>query len=964
MAPNDGDFSFKLVIYLIFTVFLSVVTSNFVQYSREDLLLLRDRTYGPNFTVKRSDFDEFLEWTESEDRKLNNCRKRGRRSGHLVRSRRRLSKVPVPSIVLSNVRSVLNKSDELSFRVQNLKDYKNACAICLTETWLTPAHPDSLVQPSGFTMYRRDRDRVITGKDKGGGVCLLVNESWCSDVKIVSQDCSTDIEFLTIKCRPFYLPREFSSVTMTAVYIHPKADSKVALDTLRKVIASTENSDPDTLSIVLGDFNQVNMRTVLPDFRQQVTCPTRGDRTLDHCYCKLKGAYKSVPRANFGNSDHSTVLLIPAYKQKLKQSKPTQRTIQVWSQESVDQLQDCFEQTNWDLFKEGNDLDQCTETVTDYIRFCEELCVPTKVKTLYPNNKPWFNKVVRSRLVAKDQAFRDKESDPESYRRAKSDLNKAIRDTKREYKERIEDNFATDDPREAWANINLVTNYKGAKRSASTDDASLPDKLNEFYARFDKENHEAAVAPSEAAAPSLVIEPWQVQNKFRRLKERKAAGPDDIKPRILKNCAAQLAQIFSFIFNWSLSLNRVPTLWKQAVVVPVPKKARVTCLNDLRPVALTSVPMKTFEGMILHHLKSLIPRTLDPYQFAYRANRSVEDAISIFLHEILNHLDKKNSYVRILFIDYSSAFNTIIPSKLYVKLLEILKLPRFLCNWILDFLLDRRQVVKVGSNVSETMVLNTGTPQGCVLSPILYSLFTHDCVASENNCFVAKFADDTTVSGMISNNDETSYRAQVESIVKWCADSNLILNTAKTKEMIIDFRKNVNEKLPIMINGEAIEQVEEFKFLGTILSSDLSWHVNSNSVLKKSRQRLYFLRKLKQFGVSREILIQFYGAIIQSILCNSITVWFGRVSSSDLGKLNSVVRAAEKIIGCGLPSLQSLYNDRIVKKAKSIVADESHPARGYFNLLPSGRRYRTFRGNKRFVNSCYPSAVKILNSYY
>jgi hypothetical protein len=92
------------------------------------------------------------------------------------------------------------------------------------------------------------------------------------------------------------------------------------------------------------------------------------------------------------------------------------------------------------------------------------------------------------------------------------------------------------------------------------------------------------------------------------------------------------------------------------------------------------------------------------------------------------NLDKRNTYVRMLFIDYSSAFNTIVPSKLIIKL-EALGLDPALCNWVLDFLTCRPQVVKVGNNISTSLTLNTVVPQGCVLSPLLYSLFTHDCEA-------------------------------------------------------------------------------------------------------------------------------------------------------------------------------------------------------------------------------------------
>ena len=115
-------------------------------------------------------------------------------------------------------------------------------------------------------------------------MCFLVNNQWCSDIKFISKGCTMDIEHLTIKCRPYYLPREFSSVTLTSVYIHPKADTLVALNDLADVISEYENRDPDTLSIIAGDFNKANLKAVLPNFKQHVTCPTRGQNTLDHCY--------------------------------------------------------------------------------------------------------------------------------------------------------------------------------------------------------------------------------------------------------------------------------------------------------------------------------------------------------------------------------------------------------------------------------------------------------------------------------------------------------------------------------------------------------------------------------------------------------------------------------------------------------------------------------------------------------
>ena len=173
-----------------------------------------------------------------------------------------------------------------------------------------------------------------------------------------------------------------------------------------------------------------------------------------------------------------------------------------------------------------------------------------------------------------------------------------------------------------------------------------------------------------------------------------------------------------------------------------------------------------------------------------------------------------------LFIDYSSAFNTIVPSKFIIKF-EALGLNPTLCNWVLYFLAGRPQVVKVGNNTSTLLILNTGAQQGCVLSPLLYSPFTHDCFAAHASNSIIKFADDTTVVGLITNNYETACRENMRALGVWCQENNLTLKVNKTKEMIVYFRRQQREHPPIQIKGTAVEKVESFKFLGVHITDKL-----------------------------------------------------------------------------------------------------------------------------------------------
>jgi hypothetical protein len=274
--------------------------------------------------------------------------------------------------------------------------------------------------------------------------------------------------------------------------------------------------------------------------------------------------------------------------------------------------------------------------------------------------------------------------------------------------------------------------------------------------------------------------------------------------------------------------------------------------------------MKCFERLVMAHINTSIPETLDPLQFAYRPNRSTDVAISIALHYALSHLDKRNTYVKMLFIDYISAFNTVVPTKLITKLRN-LGLNTSLFNWILNFLTGRPQVVRVGNNTSATLIFNTGAPQRCVVSPLLSSCSLMTAWPGTTPTPPPfKFADDTTVVGLITDNNETAYREEVRDLAVWCQDNNLSLKVIKTKERIVDYRKRRAEHTPILIDRAVVEQVESFKFLGVHINNKQSWSKYTKTVVKRARQSLFPLRRLKSSGMGPQILKRFYICTIES----------------------------------------------------------------------------------------------------
>ena len=388
-------------------------------------------------------------------------------------------------------------------------------------------------------------------------------------------------------------------------------------------------------------------------------------------------------------------------------------------------------------------------------------------------------------------------------------------------------------------------------------------------------------------------------------------------------------------------------------------------MNDLRPIALTSVLMKSLERIVLSLFLPRVQPHLDPHQFAYRSKRGVEDAIVLFTHNIYKHLDQPKTYVRTMFIDFSSAFNTIQPHLLIPKLRDY-GVCDTISAWVLEFLTMRPQfvIVKTDNHCynSDILVTNTGAPQGTVLSPVLFSIYTNDCQSANDHTPIIKYADDTSITGLITKQEDLiDYHSEVSNFVDWCERHFLQLNVKKTKEIIFDFRLKQNNHESVLICNEVVERVNNYKYLGIIFDENLDWDLQSSKVCSKLNQRLFFLRKLKQFNVDNTLLYLFFKSCIHSIYTFCVIAWGGNCSKKQTCKIDSVIKRSSKIInGEQLSSFEAVFFDLCNKKLISISKDETHPLFKsiIFSKIRANRLIHVKSRTSRFLNSFFPTAVR------
>ena len=229
--------------------------------------------------------------------------------------------------------------------------FHSASLMCFTETWLSEKVADSHVNIEGFSIFCADRPKD-SGKLKGGGLCVFENDQLChpNNIRIKHKSCSQNAEIFIMGLRPYYLPREFSHVILTTIYVpNNTVANKEALE-ISEALRNYESSAQDALFLINGDFNHSKLLQSWNQYYQHIHCTTRNTATNDYCYSNIKDSYSAIQMANLGESDHNLVFVRPKYLPIVQRIKPKTVLVKNLTAEAITRLQGAFECTDWSVF--------------------------------------------------------------------------------------------------------------------------------------------------------------------------------------------------------------------------------------------------------------------------------------------------------------------------------------------------------------------------------------------------------------------------------------------------------------------------------------------------------------------------------------------------------------------------------------------------------------------------------------
>ena len=802
--------------------------------------------------------------------------------------------------------------------------------------------------------------------------------------------CCTNHESLWLRLRPFRLPRDFSCIIVGVIYHPPSADNHELYDCLINSLDKILARYPLAGVVIMGDFNQFDHKRLCRNtsLTQIVKKATRGNAILDLIFTNMKHWYNTpeiLPA--IGQSDHMSIFF-----QSLNRQQRPNTTTKVWIPK----------RNPWNIKAIGRFLNDLDWSVLTFLPSCQEKCdffyniilmgldtiLPKKSVKLHCRDKPWITPDLKFLISQRQKAFVS--GNLSEYNMLRNKVIREVKQSKFKFYESQISNLKNSKPRKWWSAIKSLAGYfkRSLLRSVEVDGSIMQGK--DLATAINK----AFVAPSEMLPPLTPLDKQPIENpsisyfisaadvepRLRAVKSNKSPGPDSLPNWFLNTFSFELAEPVSIIFNASIKQACVPYQWKEANVIPVPKTCPVKDIRvDLRPISLTATLSKVLESFLSQWIMNAIKSKLDPKQFGSLKGSSTVDALISMFHCWFSNTDGNSNSIRVFLLDFSKAFDRI-NHKILVNKMLLLDIDKSLINWVVDFLTNRKQRVKIGSVLSDWLLVNGGVPQGTILGPLLFLIMVNDLAINYQDRW--KYVDDTSLSETIGKDCQSNLQSIINEIDRWCSENDMMLNRSKCKDLIISFTNNKPNFDPLVIAEGCIPQVSSAKILGLNFSSDLSWSSHIKHIVSKASKRLFFLRVLKRNGVEQSSLIKVYTTCIRTVLEYACQVWNFSAPEYLKEEIERVQKRALRVICPHLSYRAALLETGILSLTqrrkilcKSYFGKLLHPEHKLNELIPKKREFiRSYNlrndnhlgliscNTTRFYNTFIPSSIVVYNN--
>ena len=428
----------------------------------------------------------------------------------------------------------------------------------------------------------------------------------------------------------------------------------------------------------------------------------------------------------------------------------------------------------------------------------------------------------------------------------------------------------------------LASTFEGDQRTPT--DSRAAEQQQQVRRLMEKEELFPPLPAGDPRRASISVSRSEMKWATRRLRA-KAPGVDEVPNQILKKGGTSLHKHLRQLFNLSMATGYLPTRWKLAVIVPLPRQGKDTStVGGYRPVSLLPTVAKLLESIIARKVYGILEKAkaLPDHQSGFRSHRSTEDQL-FRLAETVGRAMRHKKVTVATFLDFQGAFNSVWHDGLRYKMWKSsLGNAPGLVRWLSNFLRDRQFCVRVGMAMSSSKTAKTGVPQGSCLSPILFILFTSDMFSTRNHDerpAVGSYADDVMI---MASDKEPKVAARVVQLALrqaewWSMTWKLPLQPTKCVTVAFS-RKHTAPTVELYLDGSRLEMALETKYLGVIFDRKMNFRSHFREVVIKAEKRLNGLRRLcgRDLAVSREAAVQIYKSLTRSVIEYGAPAWVSR----------------------------------------------------------------------------------------